>query len=424
MERKNISLNDRFLRFYNETYPKIKGKNTLYAILQKIAHPKMFYAAKILEENAHAERRKLFSLLLSEEMPIAMAILDKEGKIAGANRKMHCITESENGGPVGTDMFASDGFGRILKAGLEKNASYAEFDYLVDFDALAKAGAKTGKAGVQEFKVGAFAIRNNAGEIENYLIMLESKAADEKEIIRLAEELRQKDEFVRVLAHDIRNPLSSVIEILDLLREENGLEPEAKKRFTEACYKKANLILEMTVKLLEWYRLIDGRKKAEPALILLYEAVEVAAALHDMRKKGLAFENLVPRHMQIYCDPDMLDVILRNMVSNAIKYSRDGGKIRVEAQNKSDGMVEIKIIDQGIGMSKETASKIFEINRKGRLSQPGTRGEEGTGLGLVLVKRMVEANGGSIEVQSEVGVGTTFTIILPGEPKEIARGKA
>jgi len=112
----------------------------------------------------------------------------------------------------------------------------------------------------------------------------------------------------------------------------------------------------------------------------------------------------------------MFDTVIRNLISNAIKFTPAGGKISVVAESKNDNSIEVKINDSGIGMNTELKDKLFELNEK--TSRPGTEGEPSTGLGLMLCKEFVEKHEGKIWVESEVGKGSTFSISIPERCKE------
>jgi signal transduction histidine kinase len=107
----------------------------------------------------------------------------------------------------------------------------------------------------------------------------------------------------------------------------------------------------------------------------------------------------------------MLEAVFRNLISNAIKYTRNGGRVRVEAQVRGD-FVEVAIIDNGVGMSEERLENLFNVGEK-RTSTFGTAGEKGTGLGLILCKEFVEKQGGQIWVESEEDQGSTFKFTVP-----------
>jgi signal transduction histidine kinase len=125
------------------------------------------------------------------------------------------------------------------------------------------------------------------------------------------------------------------------------------------------------------------------------------------RKKTITLETVIPEEIEIIADSHMFEAIVRNLVSNAIKFSTTGGLVKIEAIIAENKFVEIRIIDSGIGMNHDLIKRLFKIDEK--TNRPGTEGEPSTGLGLLLCKEFIEKNGGKILVESEVGKGSTFS---------------
>jgi signal transduction histidine kinase len=134
------------------------------------------------------------------------------------------------------------------------------------------------------------------------------------------------------------------------------------------------------------------------------------------RKKEIKINYSLPEDLTIYADSHMFETIIRNLVSNAIKFTPKCGEISVSATVTLDNNVNIKICDTGIGMNKELINKLFLINE--RTNRKGTEGEPSTGLGLLLCKEFIEKHGGKIRVESEEGKGSTFSFTLPVNSKE------
>jgi signal transduction histidine kinase len=153
----------------------------------------------------------------------------------------------------------------------------------------------------------------------------------------------------------------------------------------------------------------------EPCTFRLIELAErnVRLMVPNAEHKRIQIKNLVPYGMMVYADYQMVDLVLRNLLSNALKFTESDGTIEVSARVHED-TIECSVSDSGVGMSQRTLEKLFRIDAK--TSTPGTAGEEGTGLGLILCKELVEKNGGTIRVESEVGNGSTFTLTLPIKP--------
>jgi signal transduction histidine kinase len=128
------------------------------------------------------------------------------------------------------------------------------------------------------------------------------------------------------------------------------------------------------------------------------------------RQKGIDLTAETPPELNLRADRKMIETALRNLVSNALKFSRSGDKVQITVA-QSDTKTRIAVTDTGIGMNAKTMAALFSLDQK--LSVAGTEGETGTGLGLRLSHELVERHGGRIEVESEPGAGSTFTIVLP-----------
>jgi signal transduction histidine kinase len=175
----------------------------------------------------------------------------------------------------------------------------------------------------------------------------------------------------------------------------------------------ANNIYRLLENLLEWSRLKRGMMDFIPvtfnATQKITECIEVL--VESARKKEIKVTYSLPEDLTIYADSHMFETIIRNLVSNAIKFTPKSGEICVSASTTPDNSVEIKISDTGIGMDKELIGKLFQLNEK--TSRKGTEGEPSTGLGLLLCKEFIEKHGGKIWVESEEGKGSTFVFTIP-----------
>ena len=128
-------------------------------------------------------------------------------------------------------------------------------------------------------------------------------------------------------------------------------------------------------------------------------------------QKGISIINEIPATLKIYADEKMITSVIRNILSNAVKFTRKGGKVTGKARIMEDGNAEIAITDNGVGISKEIIAKLFKLGEI--MGTKGTDNEPTTGLGLVLCKEFIEKHGGQIRVESEEGVGSTFYFTMP-----------
>jgi two-component system, sensor histidine kinase and response regulator len=131
----------------------------------------------------------------------------------------------------------------------------------------------------------------------------------------------------------------------------------------------------------------------------------------NINQKNINFNNEIDEFTYVIADANMLQTILRNLISNAIKYTRSVGNINILANETSPEFVEITVSDDGVGMDPATCGNLFKISSAG--SKPGTSNEKGTGLGLILCKDLVERLGGTIRVESQPGKGSSFSFTVP-----------
>lgn len=166
--------------------------------------------------------------------------------------------------------------------------------------------------------------------------------------------------------------------------------------------------------LLEWSRMQRGLIPFEPESSQLMSKINEALVLtiEAAGNKRITVSHDIPAGLMVYVDGNMLGSILRNLVSNAIKFTHEGGKVFISAKPVKEKRVELSVKDTGIGMKKEMISNLFRLDVN--TSRKGTAGESSTGLGLILCKDFVEKHGGQLQVESEVGKGSTFRFTIPG----------
>ncbi len=248
-------------------------------------------------------------------------------------------------------------------------------------------------------------------------IAIERKKTEEE--IVLKNELLQtinseKDKFFSILAHDLRGPLSAFVAATQILTEEiQTMDLEEIKEITDSMKTSATNIYSLLENLLEWSRLKRGAMDFVPVVFNLKKRVEdcVRILSESALKKEITVEIIIPENIEIQVDNHMFDTVIRNLVSNALKFTQSGGSVRIKSEQKEYGIIVIMITDTGIGMTSELREKLFMINEK--TSRKGTEGEPSTGLGLLLCKEFIEKHDGSISVASEVGKGSTFSVTLP-----------
>jgi signal transduction histidine kinase len=222
-----------------------------------------------------------------------------------------------------------------------------------------------------------------------------------------------KDKYFSVIAHDIKNPLSALINLSRVIVDKiDTLKPKEIQDFSRMIYQSANNLNGLLENLLYWARSNSNNLQYDPEAVKISTIIRNVTTLNKLSalQKNLTIKNEINEQYEIYADIQMVTSIFRNLISNAIKFSRENGTITLTAENQGR-MIAISVIDEGIGMSKEIVEKIFDLNKQ--FTSNGTHNETGTGLGLILVKEFVEKNQGEISVKSEKDKGSIFTFTLP-----------
>jgi PAS domain S-box-containing protein len=223
----------------------------------------------------------------------------------------------------------------------------------------------------------------------------------------------EKDKFFSIIAHDLRGPLSSFVSATQLLTDEiQALSIEEINVIASSMKSSATNLYSLLENLLEWSRLRQDGLDFVPEKLGLAERISLCVDLlsESASKKEVQFNISIPGELEVLADRHMFDTIIRNLGSNAIKFSHCGSKILISAKYEDNGTIEIKVEDSGIGMSSEILSNLFMLNQQS--NRKGTSGEPSSGLGLLLCKEFVEKNGGNISVESEPGKGSIFSFTL------------
>jgi len=245
----------------------------------------------------------------------------------------------------------------------------------------------------------------------------------EAEILSKTEELQkvnaEKDKFFSIIAHDLRSPLCGFMGLTEILAENSLKIPtEELHKLALAMKNSATNVFRLLGNLLEWSRMQRGLTVFTPELLLLNSVISesLIQITEDAIKKDIRIIFEIPDDIFVLADKNMLESIIRNLVSNAIKFTSNGGKIIVSAQLSSEKMVNISIMDTGIGMNKEMIANLFRLDAN--TNRKGTDGEYSTGLGLIISKDLIEKNGGELLIESEEGKGSLFKLTLSGIHKK------
>jgi signal transduction histidine kinase len=240
-----------------------------------------------------------------------------------------------------------------------------------------------------------------------------------KKIALLTDLNATKDNFFSIIAHDLKSPFSSIMGFSDLIIEKVQMKDYSEiETFARYIQSSSSHVMELLTNLLEWSRTQTGKMAFNPENIKIGIIVnEVINLLNESAmKKSISIKTQISESCVVFADRAMLNTIMRNLISNSIKFTYPNGKITVSAYSDDVESV-ITVADNGIGIRKEDIEKLFRIEEF--LSSKGTAGEEGTGLGLFICNEFVKKHGGEICVRSERGTGSEFIIKLPVQQSTI-----
>ncbi len=377
-------------------------------IVVRRAHERLRLSAEA--ERLDRERRQTLTDLLTEQsrtrtivesLPTGVVVTNAEGRVVLLNPaflQLLCLGPGRSPGePIGS--YAQDpGFRRRVReisrgtgAGPDEPPAY-EFQVPCGKTLLARGRPVVGEGG------------ECLGSVMTVVDISALRALD-----------RVKSDFVAAVSHELRSPLSTIHEQIALvIRDMAGGDPAGDLPVLSRALEKTHELLSLVGDLLDLSRIESGAAWREPKALRLEEVlggiVAYLGARAEKRGQRLSLELPGEPLPELFADPYALESIFGNLVTNALNYTRDGGEIRVRVRPRGD-RVEVSVSDNGMGIGPEDLPRIFE--RFYRVRNEQTRRIPGTGLGLPIVKGLVEGLAGTIEVQSVPGEGTTFTVGLP-----------
>jgi signal transduction histidine kinase len=371
----------------------------------------------LLAEEA-SKKTSLEYIHLYEHAPMSYFILNKQGLIKGTNLcGVEMLAKDRN-------MLLNNDFRKYIEKG-----SLGAFDRFLHKIFENRAGETCELClkidGSDPFYVQMAGVVSNDGEIcyVTALDITERKQFEndlKKSEKRLREINASKDKFFSIISHDRRSPFTSIVGFSNLLIERLH-EKDYKKveEYASIVQNSSWRVMNLLINLIEWSSSQTGRMEFNPEFFDIVELInEVVELANDSaRPKSITIKKELPHSILIVADKDMTSTILRNLISNAIKYTNNDGEIIISA-NHINGNVKISIIDNGVGIPKETIEKLFRIQDSH--STKGTLNETGTGLGLLLCKEFIEKHDGKLWVESEPGKGSKFHFTLPLTSKDNA----
>ena len=252
-----------------------------------------------------------------------------------------------------------------------------------------------------------------ASQIANVIERQRAKEALEKSESNLRESNATKDKFFSIISHDLKSPFNTIIGFSEILAEqvrEKNL--ESIETYAEIIQNSSQRAMDLLLNLLDWSRAQTNRLEFNPGNIeivaLITDAIELLS--NAAQQKSITITHELPQSVTIFADKDLIGTTLRNLISNAIKFTDRDGKILVSVEQK-EGELLVTVSDNGVGIEADALVKLFRIDES--YSTTGTQNERGTGLGLILCKEFVEKHGGRIWAESEVGKGSKFYFTVP-----------
>ncbi len=224
----------------------------------------------------------------------------------------------------------------------------------------------------------------------------------------------EKDKFFSIIAHDLRSPFNSFLGLTQIMAEElHGLTMDEIQKFAVSMRNSATNLFRLLENLLQWSRIQQGlipfRQEYIQLLPIVNESIEMM--LEPAKNKNIEISKDIPYHLKVFADRNILEAVVRNLISNAIKFTHKGGAVSISAKVAVGSCIEVSIKDSGIGMSQSMIGNLFRLDVQ--TNRKGTEDEPSTGLGLILCKDFIEKHGGRIWVNSEPGKGSVFHFSLP-----------
>ncbi|MFA9191964.1 HAMP domain-containing sensor histidine kinase [Flavobacterium sp. FZUC8N2.13] len=241
-----------------------------------------------------------------------------------------------------------------------------------------------------------------------YLLLLQ----EEKEI-QIKKLLDDKDKFFSIIAHDLRSPFNGIIGLTELLLEKNHqLDAKETNEFVHLIHQSSKNAYSLLDNLLTWAQSQTGNLEFSPKKIQISPIIDKTMSLlvNIAKNKNISIQSEIINGEYAFADKNMLETVFRNLISNAIKFTKTNGEVKL-SMTKENHQIVFSVQDNGIGIAAETITNLFAINHKNTTS--GTNDETGTGLGLMLCKDFIEKHGGKIWVESEIGKGSNFKFTIP-----------
>jgi signal transduction histidine kinase len=261
-------------------------------------------------------------------------------------------------------------------------------------------------------------LNNEISNLQRQLI--KEKKTLERTLKQFKELNATKDKFFSIIAHDLKNPFATIIGFADLLKDNvNKYDSIKLEAILNHIYTSSSMAHELLENLLVWAQSQKGAIEFHPESFDFKALIigNINIAEKQAVKKQVLIETTIKEPIPVFADKNMLHTVVRNLLTNAIKYTHPQGNVKIGAR-LYPAYVEISVADTGVGMRDEIKNKLFRIDE--HITSKGTENEKGTGLGLILCKEFVEKHGGKIWVESEIGAGSVFYFTIPKKNSDAA----
>jgi PAS domain S-box-containing protein len=352
------------------------------------------------------------------QSPVSILITDLDGNIIFANPVVSKITGFEHNELIGQNT-------RIFNSGHTTKEEYKNIWQMIKSGKTWKGELLNKKKNGELYWEDAMIspIKSNEGEIVNFMAIKQDitklKESNE-EIINKNETLKElnatKDKFFSIISHDLRSPLSSIVNLSELMTDRSyDFSVDEIGSFAKSLHQTADSTYKLLENLLEWSRLQRGNISFNPEKIIISDFFTSCdpSLFEKAKNKNVKIEMKHVEDLVVIADKNMLRTIMRNLLSNAIKFTKSNEKVVIEVKKLKKGEVLFAIKDNGIGMPLEMISRLFNVAEN--VSRPGTDDEPSSGLGLILCKEFVEQHNGKIWVESTEGKGSTFFFTIKGK---------
>ncbi len=281
---------------------------------------------------------------------------------------------------------------------------------------VARLVKRNGEAIYVELEARNFEINGEIMRVASVRDISERKKSED-ERVRINEQLRnaiaEKDKFFSIIAHDLKSPISGFLSLTRLLVEHfEEMTMKEVNSSLHALHKSSLRVYALLENLLEWAKFQQGLLTCSPRPVPLKEIIRSSFDFsHSLaEQKEIVLHDETPQDLIVNIDSPMIGTVVRNLLSNALKFSKRGGRVLITAHQDGD-MATVAVRDEGVGMNREIQSMLFSLENK--ITRPGTEGEASTGLGLILCKEFVEKHGGRIWAESSPEQGSVFYFTLP-----------